>query len=181
MDSHLQSNTMNTMYNATALKKIKKAELVTMYLDLQAQTYDEIMNEVLEKCCNKAIEETVEELKVENEKLKEAIDPLTLGAKRTIESNCKLYQEIQELKQEIDGLKEEKEEKEEEVRGLESDYMENEEKIGLLEDENKKLKEEHMECIQAKVAIMMELKAVVDRYGKPMTARALEHHLLNQN
>ena len=46
--------------------------------------------------------EQVEELKKENAKLKEANDTFTLGAKRTIESNCKLYKENQELKEEID-------------------------------------------------------------------------------
>ena len=41
--------------------------------------------------------EQVEELKKENAKLKEANDTFTLGARRTIESNCKLYKENQEL------------------------------------------------------------------------------------
>tara|TARA_R110001606_G_scaffold233844_2_gene381349 strand:+ start:167 stop:694 length:528 start_codon:yes stop_codon:yes gene_type:complete len=41
----------------------------------------------------------------ENAKLKEANDTFTLGARRTIESNCKLYKENQELKEEIDGSK----------------------------------------------------------------------------
>jgi len=62
---------MNTMYNKTALKKIKKDDLVQMYLDLQAKNYDDKMEDVLEKCCNNAIDETVEELQKENKKLQE--------------------------------------------------------------------------------------------------------------
>lgn len=62
------------MYNKTTLKKIKKDELVQMYLDLQAKNYDEKMEEVLDKCCTNAINETVEELKKENESLKEERD-----------------------------------------------------------------------------------------------------------
>ena len=41
----------------------------------------------------------------ENKELKEANDTFTLGAKRTIESNCKLYKENKELKEEIEKLK----------------------------------------------------------------------------
>jgi FtsZ-binding cell division protein ZapB len=62
------------MYNKTALKKIKKDDLVQMYLDLQAKNYDDKMEEVIEKCCNNAIDETVEELQKENEKLREELD-----------------------------------------------------------------------------------------------------------
>jgi len=43
----------------------------------------------------------IKELKEENEKLKEANDTFTLGAKRTIERNCKLYQENIKLKEEV--------------------------------------------------------------------------------
>ena len=39
----------------------------------------------------------------ENSKLKEANDTFTLGAKRTIESNCKLYKANKELKKRIEG------------------------------------------------------------------------------
>jgi len=49
----------------------------------------------------------IKKLQEENEKLKEANDTFTLGAKRTIESNCKLYKENQALKEEIKKLKEE--------------------------------------------------------------------------
>jgi chromosome segregation ATPase len=69
------------MFTKTSLNKIKKADLVQMYLDLQAKDYDEKMEETLEKCCNNAIEEVVksmkdviEEVKAENEKLKEEIE-----------------------------------------------------------------------------------------------------------
>jgi len=64
---------MNTMYNKTALKKIKKDDLVQMYLDLQANNYDNKMEKVLEKCCTNAIDETVEELKDQNERLEHLV------------------------------------------------------------------------------------------------------------
>jgi len=38
------------------------------------------------------------------EELKEANDTFTLGAKRTIQSNCKLYKENQELKEQVSSL-----------------------------------------------------------------------------
>jgi len=63
-----------SLYTKTALKKIKKDELVQMFLDLQAQKVDNMMDEVVEKCCNNAIEEVVEGLKEENEKLKSLIN-----------------------------------------------------------------------------------------------------------
>jgi len=63
-----------SLYTKTALKKIKKDELVQMFLDLQAQKVDNMMDEVVEKCCNNAIEEVVEGLKAENEKLKSLIN-----------------------------------------------------------------------------------------------------------
>jgi len=47
------------------------------------------------------LEAEVGELKEENKKLQEANDTFTLGAKRTIESNCKLYQENKKLKNDL--------------------------------------------------------------------------------
>ena len=52
----------------------------------------------------KQIEEE-KKMKEENQKLKEANDTFTLGAKRTIESNCKLYQENYKLKKENESTK----------------------------------------------------------------------------
>ena len=46
------------------------------------------------------------------EELKEANDTFTLGAKRTIQSNCKLYKENQELKEENQKLDEKQEKNE---------------------------------------------------------------------
>ena len=51
------------------------------------------------------IKADLKKLKAENEKLKEANDTFTLGAKRTIENNCKLYQENKKLQTQIDNLK----------------------------------------------------------------------------
>ena len=58
----------------------------------------------------------IQTLTDENEKLKEANDTFTLGAKRTIESNCKLYQENEKLKAEIEKLKAKNEHEKEAVR-----------------------------------------------------------------
>jgi len=63
-----------SIYNKTSLKKIKKDELIQMFLDLQADKINDSMDEAVEKCCNNAIEEVVENLKAENEKLKEELD-----------------------------------------------------------------------------------------------------------
>ena len=84
------------MYNKTALKKIKKDDLVQMYLDLQAKNYDDKMEEVLEKCCTNAIDETVKELKKENEILEEEFQYLK---KRFGDYNDEKQEEIKKLKE----------------------------------------------------------------------------------
>jgi len=86
------------------------------------------------------LEAEVEELKEENKKLKEANDTFTLGAKRTIESNCKLYQENKKLKNDLrlcgEGL-------------IPNDLIQRgivetcREKVKQLEEEKDKLKEEN--------------------------------------
>ncbi len=64
-----------------------------------------------------------------NEKLREANDTFTLGAKRTIESNCKLYQENKKLKEGLD-------------KWVES-HAKWVKRAALLKEENEKLKEEN--------------------------------------
>lgn len=97
---------MNTMYNKTALKKIKKDDLVQMYLDLQAKNYDNKMEKILEKCCNNAINETVEELQKENEKLKEENKRLVKRVSKVLASGkegvLKKVKIIMELREELD-------------------------------------------------------------------------------
>ena len=95
---------MNTMYTKTALKKIKKDDLVQMYLDLQAKNYDDKMEEVLEKCCNNAIDETVKELKDQNEKLKKRVSKVLKNHKECVGNKVKI---IMDLKRENEKLKEE--------------------------------------------------------------------------
>ncbi len=96
------------MFTKTSLNKIKKADLVQMYLDLQAKDYDEKMEQTLEKCCNNAIkevvngvEEVVEELKKENESQKVVI------VNETIEKE-KLQTEVVKLKKQIEDLQDER-------------------------------------------------------------------------
>ena len=87
---------MATIYNKTALKKVKKDEIIQMFLDLQAQRINDSMDEAVEKCCNNAIEEVVEGLKKENEKLKEFIQNMD---KRKVGILCKkLKEENEKLK-----------------------------------------------------------------------------------
>lgn len=94
---------MNTMYTKSALKKIKKDDLVQMYLDLQAKNYDDKMEEVLEKCCNNAIDETVKELQKENEKLKKRVSKVLKNHKECVGNKVKI---IMDLKRENEKLKE---------------------------------------------------------------------------
>jgi len=117
-----------SLYTKTALKKIKKDELVQMFLDLQAQKVDNMMDEVVEKCCNNAIEEVVEDLKAENEKLKSLINEYKDSScihkdvkpqeikesfedyedqlEKYIEENEKLKNTIVSLKSSVDDLRE---------------------------------------------------------------------------
>ena len=93
-----------SLYTKTALKKMKKDELIQMFLDLQAQKINDSMDEVVEKCCNNAIEEVVEGLKEENEKLTEFIQSMD---KRKVGILCKkLKEENEKLKAELDDVKE---------------------------------------------------------------------------
>ena len=72
---------------------IKKLEAQNKELKKQEYKHSSIYVGVLQN--------NIIRLKEENEELKKANDTFTLGAKRTIESNCKLYKENQELKEEI--------------------------------------------------------------------------------
>ena len=64
---------MATLYNKTALKKVKKDELVEMFLDFQARlnSYEIGLNGVCDAC--KAHQEKNKKLEEENQKLKEDI------------------------------------------------------------------------------------------------------------
>jgi len=104
------------MFTKTSLNKIKKADLVQMYLDLQAKDYDEKMEQTLEKCCNNAIEEVVksmkdviEEVKAENEKLKEEIKEYEYESNESGVKEKKLYEQAFAIQAERDRLKKENE------------------------------------------------------------------------
>lgn len=88
-----------SLYTKTALKKIKKDELVQMFLDLQAQKVDNMMDEVVEKCCNNAIEEVVEGLKAENEKFKNTIVSLKSSVDDLREARDMRDHQIEKLKE----------------------------------------------------------------------------------
>jgi len=104
------------MFTKTSLNKIKKADLVQMYLDLQAKDYDEKMEQTLEKCCNNAIEEAVksmkdviEEVKAENEKLKKEIKEYEYESNESGVKEKKLYEQAFAIQAERDRLKKENE------------------------------------------------------------------------
>ena len=129
---------MATIYNKTALKKVKKDELIQMFLDLQAQRINDSMDEAVEKCCNNAIEEVVEGLKKENKRLKK-------GSEATTEKNSQLWSENKKLKAELDDVKADLEwNKHEVVRysvALEEEYV--------LKDEYETLKEQAEDAFQS--------------------------------
>ncbi len=97
---------MATIYNKTALKKVKKDALIQMFLDLQAQTINDSLDEAVEKCCTNAIEEVVENLKAENEKLKDKLHKNTCDKYWSIEqAEMRLGDVIEKLKEENEKLK----------------------------------------------------------------------------
>ena len=135
---------MATIYNKTALKKVKKDELIQMFLDLQAQRINDSMDEAVEKCCNNAIEEVVEGLKAENEKLKKQNAGWVKRSQKVRKSNNECVQQkveiIMKLKEENEKLKEEIERSTiKEVRSARDKAIQ---KLAVFKAENKKLKEE---------------------------------------
>ena len=92
---------MATIYNKTALKKVKKDELIQMFLDLQAQRINDSMDEAVEKCCTNAIEEVVEGLKAENEKLKKQKDYFKKQKDCFKKQNKKLHTEMKQLEEKL--------------------------------------------------------------------------------
>ena len=70
---------MATIYNKTALKKVKKDELIQMFLDLQAQRINDIMEienltEFIQNMDKRKVGILCKKLKEENEAFKEQID-----------------------------------------------------------------------------------------------------------
>ena len=139
------------MYNKTTLKKIKKDELVQMYLDLQAKRLDEKMDEALEKCCTNAIDETVEELKDQNERLENLVQKLKeqlkkggqahMKDKKAYDINLKIREsELDAMKEVIDKLKEKDKEWTELMKDAMSSGLTG--KVEKLTEENESLKEE---------------------------------------
>ncbi len=119
-----------SLYTKTALKKIKKDELVQMFLDLQAQKVDNMMDEVVEKCCNNAIEEVVEDLKAENEKLKSLINEYK-------DSSC-IHKDVkpQEIKESFEDYEDQLEKYIEENEKLKKNLKFSEDKVCELTHEN---------------------------------------------
>jgi len=119
-----------SLYTKTALKKIKKDELVQMFLDLQAQKVDNMMDEVVEKCCNNAIEEVVEGLKAENEKLKSLINEYK-------DSSC-IHKDVkpQEIKESFEDYEDQLEKYIEENEKLKKNLKFSEDKVCELTHEN---------------------------------------------
>lgn len=90
---------MATLYNKTALKKIKKDELVQMFLDQQAKLNNCAIG--FEGCGN-----AFESLQAENKKLKDTILSLKSSVDDLREARAKRDHQINKLIEEIEKLKE---------------------------------------------------------------------------
>jgi len=132
--------TLRNYYNKTALKKNKKQELVDLCLDLQAQLLDRI----IDGDGTREYREKIVQLEEENKKLKQDNDDLK--AYQDVEAEIiKDHSEIgsiTEVNDFIKKLKEDLQEKEDDLGIMQNDLNENDYEIGLLEEENKKLKEQ---------------------------------------
>lgn len=94
---------MATLYNKTALNKIKKAELIQMFLDQQAKLNDVSLDGWM------ATLEEYKMLKVENKKLKEeACDYESMRKHRDtlLEESEERFMKIHNLEEELEGWKE---------------------------------------------------------------------------
>jgi DNA repair exonuclease SbcCD ATPase subunit len=145
----LTNRTMATLYNKTALNKIKKADLIQMFIEQQGQKNylvmenDEFKQRLIEK--NDQLIEANEkqiELTKENKKLHESFD----GWTATLEEYKMLKVENKKLKKDLIKEKEENVELMEENKKLKEKTVEH---LGMAEtlhdavvEENKKLKEE---------------------------------------
>ena len=89
-------------YNKTALKKVKKDELIKMFLDLQADKINDSLDEAVEKCCTNAIEEVVEDLKAENE----ILNSLYEKHKKLNENHEKMNEILKEKNEKLKAYKE---------------------------------------------------------------------------
>ena len=87
---------MTTLYNKTALKKIKKNDLVLMFLDLQASDYNARMDDRKLKNITPFLEEEIKELK-------EQID---IGTEQHFADCAKLNKFHRKIRDEYDRLKE---------------------------------------------------------------------------
>jgi chromosome segregation ATPase len=153
--------TMATLYNKTALKKIRKKELVQMFLDKQAREINYSMEDEIEELKNdlrlcaegliphgmvggivECEREKRHKAEEENKKLKEQLERERGFALQAIITRGKDFQpEIDDLKEENEALKEENEELKEELEEKEEEVL----LLALprLEEENKKLKEDN--------------------------------------
>ena len=98
---------MTTLYNKTALKKIKKDDLVLMYLDLQARDYNARMDERKLTNITPFLEEENKDLKEELGAKNIALDIIKQENEVNKKNMFRFMKEIKELKREIEELQEE--------------------------------------------------------------------------
>jgi hypothetical protein len=94
--------TLRNYYNKTALKKKKKAELVDLYLDLQA----ELLDRIIDGDEAKAYQEKIAQLEEENKKLKEGIDDAVENHFADLKLRETTWKEWEKLEEENKKLKE---------------------------------------------------------------------------
>ena len=94
---------MTTLYNKTALKKIKKNDLVLMFLDLQASDYNARMDDRKLKNITPFLEEEIKEL---NEKIEGLREKLDIGTEQHFADCAKLNKFHRKIRDEYDRLKE---------------------------------------------------------------------------
>lgn len=134
-----------SLYTKTALKKIKKDELIEMFLDLQAKKVDHMMDEVVEKCCTGAVQEVVEGLKKELEAAEHTIQYSNSTWQKSYEKLEEDYQKVcEERNARMNKEQEQKLQEENEYlkTSLQTTTSYHTDKYELLEAENEKLKAE---------------------------------------
>ena len=145
---------MDSLYNKTALKKMKKDELVEAYLKLQGLHLEEL------QIC---FDEEIKKIKSENKKLKDEIQ-LYCGDMTLFESNeslvkaQKLYEQAFSIQAERDGLREENKKLKVEVEEQASLVEKLDCRIRDARDENKKLLQQKEVAIEVAALRGVEIK-----------------------
>ena len=176
---------MATLYNKTALKKIKKDDLIQMFMEQQAKLNDSHLATDVADHDNK-LYDVIRKLKAENEKLKKRIEEDHKAVPSFLiqdmyhdskEENKKLKEENKKLKEQLKEPKElflykaKVKELRDEIKELKEENIKLKEKITCLESdsynevsqaEHDDAMEEYEEAIETRDDQIKELKQQVD-------------------